>query len=349
MHDRIETIIEPQAALRGLNEKMGDRLFLADDGARRRSAATSAAWSIACPARWRAAPPPRRWPRWCATAAQHGMPIVPRGQGHTQSGQATNDGGVLLDTSAMRRIHEIDAVGLTATCDGGVVWRDLVAATGAEGLVPPVLTNNLGVSSPARPRWPASASRASATAARPTTRSSSRWSPATGEIVVCSREPNRELFDVVRCGFGQFGIITRVKTRLRRCAAERAHVLPALRRPRHLHARRRGDHGPGRRALPHPRVAQRAAARSSPSASARAWSSARGCRSSPTGCTRCSSPSSTSRARIPTTRRCSRASSTTSTCTPRSTRSSSSATAWSRSSSSGSAPATGRWRIPGWR
>ena len=30
------------------------------------------------------------------------IPIVPRGQGHTQSGQATTDTGVVLDTSSMR-------------------------------------------------------------------------------------------------------------------------------------------------------------------------------------------------------------------------------------------------------
>jgi FAD/FMN-containing dehydrogenase len=39
----------------------------------------------------------------------------------------------------------------------------------------------------------------------------------TGDIVVCSREENRELFDAVRCSLGQFGIITRAKVRLRRC------------------------------------------------------------------------------------------------------------------------------------
>src|SRR4029078_12601321 len=83
--------------------------------------------------------------RYCR---QTGLPIVARGQGHTQTGQATTVGGVVIDTSAMQKIHEIDAEGLTATCDGGVVWRDLVAASVPLGLVPPVLTNNLRVSLP---------------------------------------------------------------------------------------------------------------------------------------------------------------------------------------------------------
>jgi len=41
----------------------------------------------------------------------------------------------------------------------------------------------------------------------------------TGEIVTCSREQNTELFNVVRCGLGQFGVITRAKVRLRKCAS----------------------------------------------------------------------------------------------------------------------------------
>ena len=39
------------------------------------------------------------------------IPVTPRGQAHTQSGQATTDGGVLLDTSVMSTIHEIDEAG----------------------------------------------------------------------------------------------------------------------------------------------------------------------------------------------------------------------------------------------
>src|SRR5437763_16396826 len=43
------------------------------------------------------------------------IPVTARGQAHTQSGQATTDGGVLLDTSVMNTIHEIDEAGETAT------------------------------------------------------------------------------------------------------------------------------------------------------------------------------------------------------------------------------------------
>src|SRR5262249_8560864 len=74
------------------------------------------------------------------------IPVVSRGQAHTQTGQATTAGGVGLDRRGMQTIHEIDEEAETATVDAGVVWRDLVDATLPKGLVPRVLTNNLGVS-----------------------------------------------------------------------------------------------------------------------------------------------------------------------------------------------------------
>jgi len=152
--------------------------------------------------------------RYCR---EHGVPVVARGQGHTQTGQSTTDGGVVIDTAAMQTIHEIDEDGLTATCDGGVVWRDLVSAVVPHGLVPRVLTNNLGVTVAGT----TSVAGLGVASYRYGTQADNAVEievvTGTGEIVTCSREKDRELFDVVRCGFGQFGVITKIKERLRRC------------------------------------------------------------------------------------------------------------------------------------
>jgi len=144
------------------------------------------------------------------------IPIVARGQGHSQSGQSTTDGGVVLDTSALATIYEIDEAGETATVGAGVVWRQLVQATVPLGLVPRVLTNNLNVAISGT----LSMAGLGVASFRYGTQADNvieiQVVTGTGEIVTCSREENRELFDVVRGGLSQFGLITRAKVRLRR-------------------------------------------------------------------------------------------------------------------------------------
>jgi cytokinin dehydrogenase len=148
---------------------------------------------------------------------QHGIPVVPRGQAHTQSGQATTEGGVVVDTSSMQKIHEIDDQGETATVDCGVIWRDLVDACLERGLVPRVLTNNLGVSISGTLSMAGLGVASFRYGTQADNAVELQVVTGAGEIVTCPGEQNRDLFDVVRCGLGQFGVITRAKVRLRRC------------------------------------------------------------------------------------------------------------------------------------
>lgn len=152
--------------------------------------------------------------RWCR---EHGVTVTPRAQGHSQSGQATNEGGVLLDITAMNAIHGIDGETLLADVQGGVVWRDLVAATCEHNLVPRVLTNNLGVCVAGTVSVAGIGVASFRYGLQADNVAELEVVTGTGEVVVCSRESHRDLFDVVRCGFGQFGIITRAKVMLRRC------------------------------------------------------------------------------------------------------------------------------------
>jgi cytokinin dehydrogenase len=144
------------------------------------------------------------------------IPVVPRGQGHTQSGQATTDVGVVLDTAAMQTLHEIDEAGETATVDSGLTWRQLVEATTERGLVPRVLTNNLNVAIGGTLSMAGLGVASFRYGTQADNVDELQVVTGAGEIVTCSREHNRELFDVVRCSLGQFGIITRAKVRLRR-------------------------------------------------------------------------------------------------------------------------------------
>jgi cytokinin dehydrogenase len=161
----------------------------------------------------------------CTTAAEvaevvrfcreRGIPVAARGQGHTQSGQATTEGGVLLDTSSMSAIHEIDEAAEIADVACGVVWRDLVAASLEKGLVPRVLTNNLGVQISGTLSMAGLGVASFRYGAQVDNVTEIEVVTGTGEIVTCSPERNKDLFDVVRCGLGQFGVITRAKIRLR--------------------------------------------------------------------------------------------------------------------------------------
>jgi cytokinin dehydrogenase len=201
--------------LTDLAAALGDRLLLSEeDRARTRSDFGRMVDRLpAAVARCRDAADVAAVVRFCRARR---IPVVPRGQAHTQSGQATSDGGIVVDTSAMAAIA-IDAEGLSATCGAGVVWRDLVAAALEQGLVPPVLTNNLGVSIAGT----LSMAGLGVASFRYGTQADNALElevvTGTGEIVTCSRDVHRDLFDAVRCGLGQFGIITQAKIRLRAC------------------------------------------------------------------------------------------------------------------------------------
>lgn len=202
-------------ALAGLAEMLGPRLLLDED--RRRPFATDFGRVVhrlpAAVARCTSTAEVAEVVRCCG---EHGIPITPRGRGHSQSGQATTS-GLLLDTSAMTQIHSVDAVAGTATTDGGTTWRDLVAATAPRGWVPRVLTNNLDVSVAGT----ISVAGLGVASYRYGTQADNAVElevvTGAGDIVTCSREVERDLFDAVRCGFGQFGVITRVTQALRRC------------------------------------------------------------------------------------------------------------------------------------
>jgi cytokinin dehydrogenase len=212
----VETAVSTAEALRELAAALGDRIVLdpevlspfRSDFGRMVDRAPGAV------ARCTSAAEVAEVVRFCRARR---IPVVPRGQAHTQSGQATTAGGVVVDTSSMQRIHEVDAEAEKATVDCGVIWRDLVDASLAQGMVPRVLTNNLGVSISGT----LSMAGLGVASFRYGTQADNALElqvvTGAGDVVICSREENRELFDCVRCGLGQFGIIVRAKVRLRKC------------------------------------------------------------------------------------------------------------------------------------
>lgn len=70
-----------------------------------------------------------------ALAAQHRVPIVPRGAGSGLSGGAAGiDGGLTIAMTRMNRVLEIDRANLVVVTQPGILNADLKAAVAAEGL-----------------------------------------------------------------------------------------------------------------------------------------------------------------------------------------------------------------------
>jgi cytokinin dehydrogenase len=159
-------------------------------------------------------------------ASQRALPLSTRGAAHSESGQCLNENGLILDMKSLRRIIALDPKGETVLVEGGILWGDLVEALLPESLIPPVLTNNLNVTVAGT----LSVAGLGVASHRYGTQADQcvELEVVTGEgdVVTCSAEQNPELFDGVRAGLGQFGVIVKAKLRLRRSGSHfRTHFL----------------------------------------------------------------------------------------------------------------------------
>ena len=161
-------------------------------------------------------------------AGRQGLAVATRGSGHSQTGQSlSND--IVLDMVSLAQTGDLDENEGTVRCGGGLKWRALVESLLPQRLSPRVLTNNLdtaiggtlstaglGVAS-----WKYGTQADNVLELEVVT--------GTGDIVRCSPKQNADLFDSVRAGMGQFGVITEAKLKLRRVQPKFRSFLPALR------------------------------------------------------------------------------------------------------------------------
>jgi cytokinin dehydrogenase len=142
--------------------------------------------------------------RW---AGDRGLKVSARGQGHSNYGRALAEDGVVIDMSAINKVHHVEADRIVVGT--GATWKDILEATLARGLTPPVLTNYLGLSV------------GGTLAVGGIGPMSSRHGMQTDHVTeldvvtgdgreqTCSATSNPDLFDAVRGGLGQCGIVTR--------------------------------------------------------------------------------------------------------------------------------------------
>ncbi len=148
-------------------------------------------------------------------AAKRQLSLSTRGAGHSQTGQSLSE-QILLDLTSLDRVRRVDENGLTVVCAGGLRWRSLVEQLAPVKLSPPVLTNNLDVTVGGT----LSTAGLGVASWREGTQADNCLElevvTGTGELVRCSSHQNRELFDAVRGGVGQFAVITEATLKLRR-------------------------------------------------------------------------------------------------------------------------------------
>ena len=148
-------------------------------------------------------------------AREKKLPLGIRGNAHTQSGQGLTAGGVLLDLTALNRLLSIDPARKQVVCEAGIKWKDLIVQTIPQGLIPPVLTNNLDVTVGGT----LSVSGLGISSFRFGTQGDNcrelEVVTGTGDSIVCSPEKETELFYSSLAGLGRFGIITKATLVLR--------------------------------------------------------------------------------------------------------------------------------------
>jgi cytokinin dehydrogenase len=150
-------------------------------------------------------------------ARRQAVPVATRGEAHSQSGQSLTERGILLDLTSLDRILSIDASARAADCQAGVIWETLVRETIPRSLVPPVLTNNLGVTIGGTLSVAGLGVASFHYGAQGDNVTEIEAVTGAGDTVVCSREDHPEVFDAARSGLGQFAVITRARLSLRPC------------------------------------------------------------------------------------------------------------------------------------
>jgi cytokinin dehydrogenase len=141
-------------------------------------------------------------------ATDHGVPVTPRGAGHSQAGQGLGV-GIVLDMCGVGGPPALDASGATLELGAGCTWDNALEATLRHGMIPLGMTHALdptvggtlsvaGIGAESYRVGPQVDNLRWADVATPN-----------GEIVRADLDHHRELFDAVRGGLGQCGVILR--------------------------------------------------------------------------------------------------------------------------------------------
>jgi cytokinin dehydrogenase len=157
-------------------------------------------------------------------ANRHRIAVSMRGQGHSTDGQSQVHAGVVVDSRTLHQIHEIRRD--RAVVDAGVTWLELVTATVARGLTPPVFTDYIELSVGGTVSVGGIGGTTQTYGMQVDTVLELEVVTGEGELVRCSPARNRALFEAVLGSLGQLAIVVRATIRLVRApAAARGYQL----------------------------------------------------------------------------------------------------------------------------
>ena len=151
-------------------------------------------------------------------AREHDVLLSVRGGGHQVAGHATNDGGIVLDFSQMRRV-EVDAAAKIAHAQGGALIADIDQATQKYGLAAVMgVVSETGVAGLTlgggfghlRNKYGLSCDNLLEV----------EMVLADGRIVIANEQENSDLFWGIRGGGGNFGVVTRFSYQLHAIGTE---------------------------------------------------------------------------------------------------------------------------------
>ncbi len=133
-------------------------------------------------------------------------------ESHSTLGQAQVAAGIVIDMSGLSRIRSIGAT--SAWVDAGVRWIQLLTATVPQGKSPPTLTDYLELSIGGTLSVGGIGGQAFRSGFQVDNVLELEVVTGRGELVRCSPLLNPTLFNAVRGGLGQFGIIVGARVRL---------------------------------------------------------------------------------------------------------------------------------------
>jgi FAD/FMN-containing dehydrogenase len=139
--------------------------------------------------------------RFCG---RRGIKVSRRGEAHTTNGQSLSP-GLVVEHGSLERIHSITPSG--AVVDAGVLWRDLITAAYPVGLTPPAITGytKLSVGGTLSVGGVPGIAGSTTSGCQIDRVQALEVVTGTGDIVQCSLDVNRDLFEAMLGGLGQCG------------------------------------------------------------------------------------------------------------------------------------------------